>query len=158
MKRLTNLTMTPDKTRRIETGIDICVRSDILLLDDVSGWLGVKPTSGFEKGDAYVGREKRGSDIVTVDRVRPFGVWHFCTSKLSRSNSVEEHAKLFIDSLSPSRAAIARLIANPDFYVKISIWVVGYTFDVSSTVLAELAGLAEDFTVSCWEEEEENES
>jgi len=149
---VTILSTIPDKTRPIATGIDLCIRGDSLVLDNVSHLLGVKPTSGFEKGDAYVGREKRGSAIVTVNRVRPFGVWHFCTSELLQSNSVEEHVRLLIDTFSPSKAVITRLISDPSYSVQTSIWVLGYTFCMSSAMLVELASFAEDCSVACWEE------
>lgn len=147
--------MSPSGTKQISTGIDICVRSESLVLENVSRLLGVKATSGFEKGEPYVGRQKRGSDIVTVDRVRPFGVWHFCTSESLRSNNVQDHARLLIETLTPAKAAIRQLIADPACYVKITIWVLGFTFDVSSACLAWLSSFAEDFTITCWEDEEE---
>lgn len=141
----------PSGVRPIATGIDLCIRSDVLDLQDVSSLLGIQPTSGFEKGDPYVGREKQGSNIVAVDRVRPFGVWHFVTSESLHSNNVEDHAKLLIDTLSPAKSAISMLIADPQFSLRITIWVLGYTFDLSTASLASLALFAENITVTCWE-------
>ncbi len=150
------MTTTSSRIKPIATGIDLCIRSDSLDLEHVSSLLGVKATSGFEKGDPYVGRQKRGPDIVTVDRVRPFGVWHFCTSESLHSNNVEEHAQFLIEALTPAKSAIARMIADPQFYVKITIWDLGYTFDLSASCLASLSSFAEDVTVTCWENREED--
>ena len=150
------MTTNTSGTKPIATGIDICVRSDSLVLKNVTRLLGVNPTSGFEKGEVYIGRQKHGSDIVTVERVRPFGVWHFCTSESCRSNNVEDHARLLIETLTPAKTAIEQLIADPEYYVKITIWVLGYTFDVSSACLASLSSFAEDFTITCWEDGEDD--
>lgn len=144
------------RIKPISTGIDLCIRSDSLDLEIVSFQLGIKPTSGFEKGQPYVGREKRGSEIVAVERVRPFGVWHFCTSESLHSNNVEDHVKLLVDALTPAKSAIARMIADPQFCVKITIWVLGYTFDLSAACLASLSTFAEQVTITCWENEEGN--
>ncbi len=122
------------------------------MLADISRSLGISPTSGFEKGQSYVGRQKKGAEIVTSDRVRPFGVWHFCTAERLDSKEVEAHAEYLIETLTPAKDTISRLIADPAYYLKITIWVLGYTFDVSSRCLAELLPFAEDFTITCWEE------
>jgi hypothetical protein len=155
-QRTANMTTTSSRKRRIATGIDFGIRSDSLDLESVSSLLGLNPTSGFEKGEPYVGREKRGPDIVTVDRIRPFGVWHFCTSESLHSNNVEDHAKLLVDALTPAKAAIAQMIADPQFYVRLTIWVLGYTFDLSAACLASLSSFAEEVTITCWEDEEHN--
>lgn len=144
------------ETRRIATGIDICIRCDSLVLENISNLLGVKPTSGFEKGESYVGRQKCGSEIVNVNRVRPHGVWHFCTSESLRSKNVEEHARLLIDTLAPAKSEIKRLIDDPDHYVKITIWVLGYTFDLAMPCLAALSSLAESLTITCWDDDEDD--
>lgn len=150
------MTTNTSGTKPIATGIDICVRSDSLILENVSRLLGVTPTSGFEKGETYVGRQKRGSEIVTVDRVRSFGVWHFCTAESLDSRNVEEHAKFLIETFTSARDTIQQLIADPNYYVKITIWALGYTFDLTSASLAGLSSLAQDLTITCWEDEEDD--
>ena len=149
------MSMNTSQTKPIATGIDICVRSDSLILENVSRLLGVTPTSGFEKGEPYVGRQKRGSDIETVDRVRPFGVWHFCTAQSLDSKHVEDHAKFLIDTFASARDAVQQLIADPKSYVRITVWAVGYTFDLTAASLAGLSSLAQDFTITCWDDEED---
>jgi len=141
--------------RKIAAGIDFGVRSDSLVVNEISRWFGVEPTCAFEKGDSYTGREKRGPSIVAVNRVRPFGVWHFCTSESLHSNNVNDHARLLIDTFTPAKSAIAQMIADPELYVKITIWVLGYTFDISAVCLASLSSFAEDVTITCWDEKED---
>ncbi len=50
--------------------------------------------------------------------------------------------------------AINQLIADPDYFVKISIWCSGYTFEMSGQTLAKLSAFAEYVAVTCWDEEE----
>jgi len=150
------MTTNANRTRRIATGIDFGIRGDSLIPADISRALGISPTSGFEKGQPYVGRHKKGSEIATVDRIRPFGVWHFCTAEYLDSNEVEAHAEYLIETLTPAKTPISHLIVDPAYYLKITIWVLGYTFDVSSTRLAGLLPFAEDFTITCWEEKDDD--
>ena len=146
--------ITSNQPKRIVTGIDLAIRSNSLSLESISSLLGINPTSGFEKGEPYIGREKRGSDIVAVDRVRPFSVWHFCTSESLHSNSIEDHVELLVDTLAPAKAAIDRMIVDKGFYVKLAIWVLGYTFDLSAACFRSLSSFAEDISITCWEGEE----
>ena len=149
-----NIATRTSRSEPITTGIDICVRSDSLILENVSRLLGVTPTSGFEKGEPYIGRQKRGSDIVAVDRVRPFGVWHFRTAESLDSRNVEDHAKFLIETFTSAKDAIQQLITDPHYYVIITIWSLGYTFSLTSASLAGLSSLAQDVTITCWEDEE----
>ena len=141
-------------SRRIITGIDLVIWSEHLHLQEISRLLGVTPTSGFEKGQTYIGREKRGSDIVNVERVRPFGVWHYCTSEVLDSRNVEDHAKLLAETFDSAKPALQQLISDPEYHVEITIWAAGYTFCLSAEYLSLMALLAENVTITCWGEEE----
>lgn len=138
----------------IVTGIDFGVRSDSLSLEHVSRLLGVSPTSGFEKGERYIGRQKKGAEIVNVERVRSFGVWHFCTSANLSSNNIEDHARSLIETMTPAKAGIEEFISDSECYVMMTIWVIGYTFELSCDTLAKLSSFAESVTFTCWDEDE----
>ena len=138
------------------TQIDICVRSDSLELEHLSHFLDIKPTSGFEKGESYVGRQKCGLDIVQVERSAPTGVWHFCTDALLESSNVQDHAKFLLDTLRPAKAAFQQLMADPEYNVKITIWVSGYSCELTTAYLSELCSYAEEISISCWYDNEED--
>lgn len=152
------MSTSPSRIRPVATGIDFGVRSDSLVLADITQSIGVRPTSGFEKGEPYIGRQKVGSELVAINRVRPFGVWHFCTSEILITDDVEDHAKFLIQKLAPAKAAIMQFKADPTFYVRVSIWVCGESFVLPADCLAEIALLAENVSFTCWESQEENAS
>ena len=143
------------KKREIATGIDLGIRSEKLITDDISQMLSVEPTLGYQKGHSYIGREKANSRIIEVRRTRAFGVWHFCTSQFMESDNLDELAQFLIVKFNNAKEAIHKLLENPDYSVIISIWYVGEgRFCIKSDLLAQLASMCEEVCITTWEQDE----
>jgi hypothetical protein len=90
-------------------GCDTHVRSDALNLGEVTRFLVVQATSGFESGAPYIGKAKIAKKISAVERHRPsFGVWHFNTSHFMHDESFQAHALLLLEIDSPQRLTVRR--------------------------------------------------
>lgn len=141
--------------RAIKTSVDFAIRSDILRLDDVSRQLGIVPTTAFEKGDWYLGREKVDGEIREVGRARPTGVWHYCSESESNSHLIDEHVQLLLRKLTPVKDAIRRFVDDDDYFVRVSLWYVGDGgFGLPSELFSALADFCEEIQVTCWTAEE----
>lgn len=137
------------------TQIDFAVRADSLCLHTITDLLGVEPTRGFERGDVYLGKQKTPKGIESVNRTRPFGVWHFCTAGQVAVNLLDEHASLILERLEPALDELQRICRNPDFFVKVTIWYVGPAgFSMQADLLRRLAAMCEEVSVTCWEVED----
>jgi hypothetical protein len=134
------------------TSIDLCVRGESLTVDDISEQMGFEPTHAFSKGDTYQGKEKRGDRIVDVMRTRATGTWHFNTAKFLNSNDIGDHVNLLIEKCATSQLGVIRQAS--DLRVVISIWVVGLSFGLLSEQVFQLSQMADEITVSCFEEPE----
>ena len=146
----------PTRLSDLVTQIDFAVRAETLQSNEITRLLGVIPTRAFEKGDPYVGREKSAEGAFReVERVRPWGVWHFSTAGLVKDNSVESHGIFLLDKLEPAKERIRRLTNDGEYRVVLNIWYVGPSgFTVSGSVMARLAELCEEITITCWEVDE----
>ena len=75
------------------THMDFGIRSNHLQKNEMSALLGIEPTRAFERGEKYSGPERVGDgQFRQVERIRPWGVWHYNTSDFVRSNSLNDHA------------------------------------------------------------------
>ena len=142
--------------RELVTGIDLAIRSDTLTVAAITSHVGVEATRAFDKGETYRGIERVGDgEFREVERARPWGVWHFCSSAFIKVNSVEEHALFLLGKLEHARDAIQSLIAGERCGVVIRIWYVGPDgFYISGPTAMRLASLCEEISVTCWETEE----
>jgi hypothetical protein len=140
----------------VETQIDLFIRSDALNLGNITRFLGIEATSGFEAGAAYTGKTKIGGEIRDVERRYPcYGVWHFNTSLFMHHESLQEHALLLLERFEPVADRILQLKANPEYTVALILWHVGPAgFQFDSGILARLAKLSEWMSFTCWETEE----
>ncbi len=134
------------------TSIDLCISGESLTVDDISEQMGLKPTHAFSKGDTYQGKEKRGDRVVDVIRTRPTGTWHFNTARFLNSNNVADHVELLIEKCSAS--LLAEIREASELRVVISIWVIGLSFGLLSEQFFQLSQMADEITVSCFEEPE----
>lgn len=147
----------------VVTKMDFGIRSHKLRKDHITTLLALEPTCAYEKGEKYLGRERIGVDqlgknqIRTVERVHPWGVWHYCTFAFLKSDSLNDHASFLLEKLEPARDSIRQLIADSDYYVGLVIWYVGPAgFAISSDLMVRLADLSEEISVTCWETEEDD--
>lgn len=147
------MTVIGELTRSRGNSIDLAIRGKELKLLDITQRLGMEPTYGFEAGDIPHLR-KDGQSFLPVPREAPVGVWHFLTTRELKYGELEEHGLFLVAKLEHAREAINQLIADPDYFVKISIWCSGYTFEMSGQTLAKLSAFAEYVAVTCWDEEE----
>ncbi|MES1213442.1 MAG: DUF4279 domain-containing protein [Singulisphaera sp.] len=141
---------------KIVTGIDFAIRTGAVPTSTVTSLLNVEPTRAFDQGDVYVGRERLGTTFHEVERARPWGVWHFCSSCFINTNSIEEHALFILAKFEPLRDAIQTLIDGQQCAVVITIWYVGRDgFFVSSATVARLASICEQIGITCWDHGDE---
>ncbi len=146
--------MTTEDVLRVATGITLSIHGTRLKLAAISRLLGIRHTAGFEKGDRYYSKQKVGRRIVTTERERTSGVWHFCTVEYTTSQCIIDHAKLFLSLFSKCKGAIKRLIVSEEFYVSLHIWNIGYSFYMPAPLMGELTCYAEDVSVVCWDNAE----
>jgi len=132
--------------------IQFGVKADSLQMEQITKLLGIKPTSGWNPGEIYLSKNKKGEQIVQVKRNRPpFGVWHFST-KEKQFPEMAGHALYLLEVLETARESIEELLRLPDHEVVISFWYVGPVgFDVSASVLSRLASLCHRTTFRFFE-------
>ena len=133
--------------------IDFGIRSYDLRMDDIGRTLCLEPTKAFEKGEKYLGRERApDGGVRNIDRVRPYGVWHYCTDEFIHSNSIDTHGLFLLGKLEPVAEHIHRYLADDTYFTQMTIWHVGAGgFNVSAGILCRLAALCEHFRIVCWE-------
>ncbi len=144
---------TPDRSSVVATQLDFAIRAEALRKDDITALLGIEPTRAFEKGERYLGRERTANGTFrSVERVRPWGVWHFCTQEFLKTGSVNEHALFLLGKLASARDNIRRLLSESEYRIIVTIWYVGPSgFSVSAEVMSQLASLCGEIGITCWE-------
>jgi hypothetical protein len=98
----------------VETYATLRIFSDELTPDQVSGKLGLEPTTSFRKGEPISPR---------VPRPRPEHGWLFCTDGLVDSKDTRRHIDWLLDKITPKADAFARITrggSRSDIY---SFWV-----------------------------------
>ena len=72
--------------------IGICIRADSLVPEEVTEWLGVRPTAAFAKGEEYESR-------AGATMARPWGVWRFALAESSEELRPQELVATFYESI-----------------------------------------------------------
>jgi len=147
---------TPDRLSTIMTHLDLGIRGEALRKDDITALLGIEPTRAFEKGEVYLGRERTADGAFrNVERVRPWGVWHFRTQEFITTDSVNEHALFLLGRFASVRDKIRGLLSDSGYHIMLTIWYVGPSgFSVSAEVMSQLAALCGEISITCWEPRE----
>ena len=133
--------------------IDFGIKGDFLKVEEVTNFLGFLPTFAFNPNEAYIGKEKRGDNILSVEKARPpFGVWHFSTEGRIATNEIEDHAVYLLSKLKYSKEKINYYLNSNNYTVIISFWFEGPVgFDVSSKSLGQISEYCESFTFRFFE-------
>jgi hypothetical protein len=128
-----------------KTRIDFCIRGNELQLDEMTKRLGLQPTDGWNPRERYLGKEKVGNEIRTVERQREsFGVWHFCTEELVDHSELQIHAEFLLSKLIPIEEQILEIIRSGSYQVSMWFRYVGPTgFSIKSSTVLHLAILCE---------------
>lgn len=101
------------------------MRSDGLLLREISSSLGITQTSGFEKNDPFY--------IKTTDSIHPepWGVWRYDSDVFLDSLKVGDHIKFIIDTFLEKAPALQRYLDDTTYDLR--FWVV----DLMQSKIAE---------------------
>jgi hypothetical protein len=97
----------------VETSVSFGFRGENLLLDEITTKLTVEPTSGFEKGDTFVGKKTKRT------YVHPWGVWRYVSNLYSAN--VYEHIEFILNTFLPHRNAIRSITKNNQYFSLLSI-------------------------------------
>jgi hypothetical protein len=136
----------------VATHIHFGVKGKSLQVEEITRFLGITPTSGFNPHEPYLGKTKVGDEIILVNNNRPsFGVWHFRTEE-KRFPDMVDHALYLLEVLEPAKENIAGLLRSPDYEVVVAFWYEGPVgFDIPANVLSRLASLCHRFTFRFFE-------
>jgi len=125
------------------------IRADKLDPDRISERLGIQPSHSFARGDEY---KTHVSKTEMGVRVRPFGVWQISSEGVVKSGNLQDHVDYLIRLIEPKRMAISALMADPDLYMDMRLWVESHdavnSFTLRSESVACLASLCREFNVS----------
>ena len=135
------------------THIDFCIKADHLQMQRITDLLGISPTSGFNPRERYQRKTRVEGKPAVVEDFRPnYGIWHYSTEKLLRSEQLEDHARFLLERLETAKAGIASLLRSSDYEIRMYLWHVGSSgFDISSELMRQLALLSKNITVDCFE-------
>ena len=125
------------------------VRAFKLNPKEITERLGIQPSHSFSRGDKY---DTHLSKTIMGVRTRKFGVWQVSSEGVVKSDDLQDHIDYLVDLIRPKQVEIDALLADPDLYLDVRLWIesrdVVNAFTLRSESVAFLASLCREFNVS----------
>lgn len=126
------------------------IRTDNLMADEISTFLGIQPTEAYSEGEIYMGKEfDPTSRRVTIkEKSRPFGIWNLDTRDLEpTSKRVHKHIEHVLSVLEPRFDKIKVYLDKPEkftisFYIQWSPLGEFGTYIISSNLMNRMHRLS----------------
>lgn len=136
--------------------VDYAIASIILIPDEITSKMGLRPNRAWARGDRYLGKEWDPERRVTREkwREKTRGLWALRSSDMVNSNVVGEHLESLLQLLEPRGDVIREYLEREKdyrvgFYIRSDVTAEAAGVTLSNKLLMRLCRLSHEVEVRC---------